>query len=1111
MSGGPTGPPHLLPIGATAHVLFVGGLVAITALIWLRRKLPGRGLAVLIVAVWLIGLLAVHGSLAGRGPAWLSGGVRSFAFELKPGRGQPLGSHHEIVFPPFAKRLPQAFAQADGPLAMHLEFRLEPSGRVQQVSVTASSGSPDLDRAVSAAVGAWRFGPLPPDYQPAVAETVKLRLVNRYQFLQQGRLAALVACMFVGLWMLTTWLLPPRPSPQAGGALADSGPPTRRMLAAAGCLAALGWLMIWRLAPDIGQGRADLPMKQASFLVVSVAGLWVAAALARRWQGFGRAVARLGWFWVAAGVLLLLLTRFTPLGTDLGTGHRLWLRVPGGVVQTVELVKLLLVFFVAAAAYPAAFGGLVERQGGRTRVVRMRPWLERYRGMLGAFALVLATLALMKDFGPILLLALVLLCLLSAQGHRRQSAFGLAVLLALLSVSYLIGVPSRWRERVEIWRDPWHETAADSHSLRQGREHLARVAWGISGGGMLGTGLARGSPQDIAEVQSDFIYAALAEELGWVGGAVVLALALALVASGLSLAARREDAFEKALLAGIASLLGIQAALTIGGNLGLWPLTGITLPFVSYGGSSLLVNFLALGICVGIAGRSPELRASSLPLPRDLSQRVNASLGKLQIGFVLLFALLAAKAAWLQWPAAEQTATRLHLYADGTGLANPRLDSPTWVPRGRFLDRGGQPIADPQQYVHLTGFEAPGRRRVGLQNYLNDALSGRLKRAGALFPWQPREQRGYDVVLTLDPRLQAKAYELLKAKLARRGGRGCIVGVAPETGEVLIAANWPPLAASASVEQWLACYDSKPGALPFCYRKVYAPGSTFKTLVAAAALQTGALSPTDRVRCEGSYTIYQGVRPIRDWQLGRSPGWSGHGDRTLREALVPSCNSIFAKVGVELGWKRLLEFASDAWFDVPLPLLPEEWRGGRRDWFESASSAVVANREVASELSKAEQDPVWLAQTALGQRDVRMTPLHMAVWAATIANHGRMMAPTVVRAIQDEEGNQVREFAPRELSRVMSEETAAQLAAMMEDVVASPRGTGHPAWTPNLRIAGKTGTPETGLGGNDAVFIAFGPVENPKLALAVVLEDTAGGGGSTAGPIVKALMESVRY
>jgi peptidoglycan glycosyltransferase len=167
---------------------------------------------------------------------------------------------------------------------------------------------------------------------------------------------------------------------------------------------------------------------------------------------------------------------------------------------------------------------------------------------------------------------------------------------------------------------------------------------------------------------------------------------------------------------------------------------------------------------------------------------------------------------------------------------------------------------------------------------------------------------------------------------------------------------------------------------------------------------------------------------------------------------------------------------------------------------------VVANREVAEQLSRQEQDPVWLAQTALGQRDVRMTPVHMALWAATIANGGEMMSPTVVRAVQTNQGKRVWEFAPRRLSRVMSEETAAQLAAMMEEVVES--GTGHPAWTPGLRIAGKTGTPETGLGGKDAVFIAFGPVEDPKLALAVVLEDTAGGGGSTAGPIVRELMRA---
>ncbi len=1074
---------------------------------WRRAALGRRWLAVLAV-VWLSGLLAVSVSLSGRGHEWLSSPVRGFEFELRPGPRRPLGSHHEIASPSSGKRFPAAFQQLNRPVTMALEFRLQSSGRLQQVRVTKSSGSPDLDRAVAAAVGRWRFGPLPPEHGSPAPETVELQVMNRYQLLRQGELAALLACVFVGLWALTAWRLPLRPSQEWGGATSEAERAARRMLAAAGCLAALGWLMVWRLSPDIGRGRADLPIKQACFLLASVPVVWATAAVARRWQGFGRAVARLGWFWVAAGVVLLLVTRFTPLGTDLGTGHRLWLRTPMGVVQTVELVKLLLVFFVAAAAYPAALGGLVpaSSRDRQRRVVRMRPWMERYQGMLGAFALVLATLALMKDFGPLLLLAFVLLCSLVAQGHYRQSAFGAAVLLALLGVSYLVGVPSRWRERVEIWRNPWHEAAGDSRQLREGREHMTRVAWAVSAGGFAGTGLGQGMPTDIAEVQSDFMFAAVAEELGWVGGAAALALLLALVASGLSLAAQREDAFEKALLSGVAMLLGVQSALTIGGNLGLWPLTGITLPFVSYGGSSLLVNFLAVGLCVGIAGRTAELRASSLPLPADLSQRMNRSLGKLQIGFAVLFALLATKAAWLQWPAnASQIAARPHLYADGSGLGNPRLDGPTWVRRGEFLDRDGRPIADPQQYVHLVGFETQHRQRVGMRNYLDGVLSGRLKGAGGLFPWRRREERGYDVVLALDQGLQAKAYQLLKEKLAGKGGRGCIVGIVPQTGEVVIAANWPPLRAGATANEWLACYDSKPGAAPFCYRKVYAPGSTFKTLVAAAALETGTIGPSDTIHCEGSYTIHKDVRPIRDWQLGGDPGWQGHGDLTLREALPPSCNCIFAKVGVKLGWKRLLRFAGGAWFNAPLPLLPEAWRGGR-EWVESASSAVVANRELVSELSQAEQDPVWLAQTALGQRDVRMTPLHMALWTATIANRGEMMSPTVVRAVQTSQGKRLWEFEPRQLSRVMSEETAAQLAAMMEEVVES--GTGHPAWTPGVRIAGKTGTPETGLGGKDAVFIAFGPVGEPKLAVAVVLEDTQGGGGASAGPIVKALMRA---
>jgi peptidoglycan glycosyltransferase len=491
-------------------------------------------------------------------------------------------------------------------------------------------------------------------------------------------------------------------------------------------------------------------------------------------------------------------------------------------------------------------------------------------------------------------------------------------------------------------------------------------------------------------------------------------------------------------------------------------------------------------------------------------------LRQLQGVLAVLFLLLVLRLAGLQSPWSQaRYATRLHQRADGSALANPRLDDrgqviPSQAVRGRFLDRCGRVLAvttprgrhypHRSQFIHLLGFETPDHQRVGLERFLHGLLLGQwdIPRPVLRPPRLTLEQRGYDVVLTLDQALQARACQLLEA----HGYTGCIVGMVPRTGEILIAANRPTLdPATVTAEEWLAAYDNKRSTPPFCYRRVYPPGSTFKTLVAAAALDEGVLSPTDSLLCRGFYQAPGRGRPIHDFQRRHR----GHGACTLAEALVPSCNSIYAEVGVRLGWPRLSDFADRAGFNRYLPLVPETWRGERKAWLETSQSVITPGGRWPAEMKRSERQPVFLAQTALGQRNVRMTPLHLALWTATIANGGRLMAPSVVKAVVDPQGQTLWRFQPQVLSQAMSENTARQLAAMMEQVVG--RGTGRPARVAGLRIAGKTGTPEEDAGSTNALFIAFAPVDQPRLAVAVVIEG-ARGGGATAGPLAAELLQA---
>jgi len=158
------------------------------------------------------------------------------------------------------------------------------------------------------------------------------------------------------------------------------------------------------------------------------------------------------------------------------------------------------------------------------------------------------------------------------------------------------------------------------------------------------------------------------------------------------------------------------------------------------------------------------------------------------------------------------------------------------------------------------------------------------------------------------------------------------------------------------------------------------------------------------------------------------------------------------------------------------------------------------------EIPRTELQPVFLAQTAIGRYNVRVTPLQLALFAAAVANDGQMMHPTVLKSIIDDRGTVLGHFQPKVFRTPMSSSTARYVREMMVRVVEA--GTGTPARIPGVAVAGKTGTPEEDAGSTNALFIGFAPAEEPQVAVAAIIEGGRGG-GRTAGPMVKALLEEV--
>ena len=272
--------------------------------------------------------------------------------------------------------------------------------------------------------------------------------------------------------------------------------------------------------------------------------------------------------------------------------------------------------------------------------------------------------------------------------------------------------------------------------------------------------------------------------------------------------------------------------------------------------------------------------------------------------------------------------------------------------------------------------------------------------------------------------------------------------------------------------------------------RFYAPGSTFKLVTAAAALdggvQPGATFP-DPTRLE----LPQTSAGIGNFGGGRCNGGL---PITLADALRVSCNTTFAQLGLDIGPQALVEQARAFGFDTDL--------GGR---LEELTPSQLPDPGAL--------DPPATAQSAIGQRDVRVTPLQMAGVAAAIANQGRLMAPTLVRRIEDQGGQVLSESEPAVAATPIAAATAALLTDMMVGVVEG--GTGRAAALPDVRVAGKTGTAESGVEGRPPTvwFVGFAPADAPRVAVAVVLEDGAGvgdeaTGGALAAPVAAAFMSA---
>ncbi|HHV34671.1 MAG TPA: cell division protein FtsI [Syntrophomonadaceae bacterium] len=420
--------------------------------------------------------------------------------------------------------------------------------------------------------------------------------------------------------------------------------------------------------------------------------------------------------------------------------------------------------------------------------------------------------------------------------------------------------------------------------------------------------------------------------------------------------------------------------------------------------------------------------------------------------------------------------------------ANPR----PWiienrVVRGGIYARNGEKITDstiegdkitrkyyyPLPYAHLTGYHSRRLGKTGLERAYDKELLGQHghSKRNLEARWGIDRTEGENIYLTIDHELQLKAWELMSPY------KGAAVVLDPRNGEILAMVSTPSFDPNNdSLEKnWDQLrQNSGHPLLNRSSQGLYPPGSVMKIVTAAVGLDKFPQLGNEYFNCQGEITI-QG-RVLHDLRV--------HGSVDLKRAMALSCNCYFANLGMDIG--------------------SEDFTNGLKDfgWGEKIPFDLSVERSPLKKDSL--QSPNALAESAMGQGEILVSPLFMALIAGSIGNQGVMMTPYLVQDIRSPEDRVVWKQGPRILRLVAEPEAAWQVQEAMMGVVRSG-GTGSAASLPGINVAGKTGSAENPSGPTHAWFVASAPAEQPRAAVSVIVEH-GGQGGTTAAPIAKELL-----
>ncbi|ROT91947.1 FtsW/RodA/SpoVE family cell cycle protein [Gordonibacter urolithinfaciens] len=823
-------------------------------------------------------------------------------------------------------------------------------------------------------------------------------------------------------------------------------------------LSGIGICFVERLAPN-------LAMNQVMWLFLGVAFMVLVMALVRNLDK----VANYKYTLMIVGFLLLLSPLVPGLGQEI-YGSRIWLGIGKFSFQPGEIAKIAIVLFLA--------GYLAQnREMLSVFTWRVGPFnLPDIRTLLPLLLMWLVALVIVvceKDLGSALVFFFLFLVMLYvATGKKFYLVVGLG-LIAIGGVGAYLAF-GHVQVRVDNWLDPFADAQNTGYQLVQG-------IYSIADGDLFGVGVGRGLAEQIPVVESDYIFAAIAEEIGLLGAAGVLLLFLCLAIRGFVTAARAKSDVSSFVTVGLTTMIVLQAFIIVGGVTRLIPLTGLTLPFISQGGSSLLASFIAVGFLMRCGDEGTGVGSEVASATSSL--HANSVLGRVSLGKRLthamiilstLFALLVANLTLIM-------VVQANYYQNMPGN-NHTLAKESRTERGTISTYDGVILAQSVQQedgtyervypagnlaTHVVGYASTQFGTSGIEAAENDTLKGQQNYASwtdVLNSLAGIGGVGNDVTLTLNSKIQQAAQDALS------GYAGACVVMDPETGAVLGMASSPTYDAAnfaAEIEKANANPDGESTLLNRAIQTLYAPGSTFKIVTLATALEDGVASEDTVFSSPGTMDI--GNAPVTNFNK------NSYGDITLARATELSSNTVFGQLGVEMGAEKLVEGADKFGFNRKI------------DFTLNTATSLMAEPD---EMTKWE-----LAWSAAGEpvnpqnhpspAGPQATVLEMALVGCAIANDGAIMNPYLVEGVYNANGERSFTASPNKFLQAVSKETANRVKDVLKGVVTD--GTGTAAALPGVEVAGKTGTAEK-ENGNDSWFVGMAPADNPRVVVAINLE-----------------------